>query len=40
MAKVVNKPPKTKRKGVAVKPGTGFYRVPTPKGGLKGGQKK
>jgi hypothetical protein len=40
MAKVVNKPPKTARTGCSQKPGTGFSRVPTPKGGLKGGQKK
>jgi hypothetical protein len=37
MAKVVNKPPKPS-KGSA-KPGSGFSRVPTPKGGLKGSKK-
>jgi len=32
---IANPPPKTSRVGQSQKPGTGFSRVPTPKGGKK-----
>lgn len=42
---IVSKPPKTKRVGVSYKPGTGYSKQPSPKGGManpsssKGGSK-
>jgi hypothetical protein len=32
---IVNPPPKTSRVGISKKPGSGYSRVPTPKGGKK-----
>lgn len=39
MAKVVNKPPPAGKAPKGGKAGSGFSRVPSPKGGLKGSKK-